>query len=121
VLEQLERPLYLVFLVVAGAMWDVTDWRGWALAGLFVAGRLAGLAAGMRATRSPVREALGDPLPRSPLMAPIGAASIAVVVSARTLYQGPAIGWAMTAVIAGAAALELIAQVARRASQERRP
>jgi Kef-type K+ transport system membrane component KefB len=114
-LEKLERPLYLVFLVVAGAALNVTDWRGWALAALFVIGRIAGLALGIRLTRSPAREELGDNLPRSAFAAPLSAVSIAVVVSARGLYEGPAIGWVMTAVIGGGAFLELTAQVARRA------
>jgi Kef-type K+ transport system membrane component KefB len=118
-LERLERPLYLVFLVVAGAMLDVTDWRGWALAGMLVAGRLAGLAAGMRLARSPARDELGDALPRSALVAPLSAVSIAVVVGARILYPGPAVGWAMTAVIGGAVIFELVAQVSRHAREPR--
>src|SRR5690606_10716177 len=42
-LQQLERPIYLVFLVLAGALWDVADWRGWALMGVFIVARIAGL------------------------------------------------------------------------------
>ncbi len=118
----LERPIYYVFLVIAGAMWDVADWRGWALAALFVVGRFGGIALGIRLTRSPERDALGAGMPSSALTAPLGAGSIAVVVSARNLYESTALGWAMTAVLAGGAVFELMAQIGRRArlSAERR-
>jgi hypothetical protein len=38
ILHHLERPVHLLFLMIAGALWDVTDWRGWLLVPLFVAG-----------------------------------------------------------------------------------
>jgi hypothetical protein len=113
-LERLERPLYLVFLVIAGAIWRFDDWRGWALAGLFVVGRLAGTGLGIRLTRSAAREELAAHRPASALIAPLSAVSIAVVVSAASLYHGPALGWVMTAVIGGGAFFELLAQIARR-------
>src|SRR5438309_7404575 len=42
ILTHLERPVQLLFLPVGGAVWDVTDWRGWVLVPLFVAGRAIG-------------------------------------------------------------------------------
>ena len=38
ILNHLERPVHLLFLIIAGAVWDVGDWRGWVLVPLFVAG-----------------------------------------------------------------------------------
>jgi Kef-type K+ transport system membrane component KefB len=37
ILHHLERPVQLMFLIVAGAVWQPDDWRGWALVPLFVA------------------------------------------------------------------------------------
>ena len=42
ILNHLERPVHLLFLMIAGAVWTITDWRGWALVPLFVAGRVIG-------------------------------------------------------------------------------
>ncbi|HWL84682.1 MAG TPA: hypothetical protein VNO21_02710, partial [Polyangiaceae bacterium] len=39
---QVERPLYLIFLLIAGALWDVTAWQGWLLAPVFVSSRIGG-------------------------------------------------------------------------------
>ena len=39
ILNHLERPVQLLFLIIAGAMWVVTDWRGWVLAPLFGSAR----------------------------------------------------------------------------------
>jgi Kef-type K+ transport system membrane component KefB len=50
ILKHLERPVHLLFLMVAGAMWDVTDWRGWLLVPLVVAGRVLGKWAGVLAS-----------------------------------------------------------------------
>ena len=46
--------------------------------------------------------------------APLSIVSIAVVVSAQSLYRSPALPWMMTAVIGGAMASEVLAQIARR-------
>lgn len=41
-LERMERPIYLLFLLVAGSLWNMTEWQGWALMILFVPARLIG-------------------------------------------------------------------------------
>ena len=39
-LARVERPVYLLFLLIAGALWRVDEWQGWALMLAFVAARL---------------------------------------------------------------------------------
>ena len=113
-LQQLERPIYLVFLVLAGALWDVADWRGWALMGVFIVARITGLfvAAAALARRIP------DEIPRGELsllvVAPLSVMSIAIVVSAQTLYSGLAVPWLLTAVIGSAVVMEILTQLWRR-------
>lgn len=113
-LKQLERPIYLVFLVLAGALWDVTDWRGWVLMGVFTVSRIAGLAF----AAFTLRRRLPQTLPPGELsllvMAPLSVMSIAIVVSAQSLYRGLAVPWLLTAVIGSAMAMEIIAQLWRR-------
>src|SRR5262249_50276686 len=58
ILYDLERPVQLLFLIVAGAVWVPDDWRGWALVPLFVVGRIAGKYAGVVASRATVGAAL---------------------------------------------------------------
>jgi Kef-type K+ transport system membrane component KefB len=108
ILHHLERPVQLMFLIVAGAVWQPDDWRGWALVPLFVAGRVLGKYAGVIASRT----AVGARLPsgfadRRQLVAPLSGLSIALVIS----VQGAAdagLSWVVTAVIGGAIATELL-------------
>ena len=115
-LVRLERPVYLVFLVVAGAMWQVSAWQGWLLLVLFVAGRLIGKAAGVFLSR---QERLGAQLNLDLgqmnreeqvriALAPMGALAIAIVVNAQDLYQGATVSWMVTTVIGGAVATEVL-------------
>jgi hypothetical protein len=112
---EVERPLYLIFLLVAGASWDPLSWQGWVLVPLFVLSRVGGKIAGARlAVRTgppqlPGAGTLGLALsPQSPI-------SIATVVSYATLYRptdqgsGP-VGWLTTAVVGGAVVTELVVQ-----------
>jgi hypothetical protein len=108
VFARLERPIYLVFLAIAGALWDPTDYRGWLLMGGLVVARLFGL----RLSRSLVPRAQSEPGDFA--SAPLSVLSIAVVVNAQTLYHGRAVSWLVTAVIGGAIATEVLAQVGSR-------
>ena len=113
VLERMERPIYLLFLLVAGSLWNITEWQGWALM--------------VFSCRPPARKmACGHPLPQAcagrtlarraaqPVFSPIGALSIAIVVNAQDLYFGAAVSWMVTAVIGGAIVTEVIVQIASR-------
>ena len=108
-LNRMERPIYLMFLVVAGALWRFGAWQGWALLGLFVVGRMSGKVIGVRLASG--HEQLLDARERRVLGAgPIGALSIAIVVNAQDLYPAPTISWIVTAVIGGAFLSELLVQ-----------
>jgi hypothetical protein len=48
-------------------------------------------------------------------LAPLSIVSIAVVAGVQSLYESRALPWMMTAVIGGAMAIEILAQMLRRA------
>jgi hypothetical protein len=111
VLRLLERPIYLVFLVFAGALWNVGDWRGWVLVPVFVLARLGGRALGVRAAE---RTGGASELAHGRagiVTAPMGALSIAIVISFQTLFAGRAVPWIVTAVIGGAIVTEFVVQL----------
>lgn len=116
VLEHMERPIYLLFLLVAGSLWDLTKWQGWALMMLFVPARLFGKWLAVRACRKEVPNGLSADEQRSLIFSPMGALSIAIVVNAQDLYFGSTISWMVTAVIGGAIVTEVIVQIASRRS-----
>ncbi|CAN5425114.1 hypothetical protein BH11MYX1_BH11MYX1_24290 [soil metagenome] len=109
ILNHLERPVHLLFLMIAGAMWTITDWRGWALVPLFVAGRVIGKWTGVLASKT----ALGSLLPSSfadqrSLVTPLSGLSIALVISLQGYYKDAGLPWIITAVIGGAVVAELL-------------
>jgi len=129
-----ERPIFMSFFVVTGALWDPTNRVGWALVPVYVTARLMGKLLGLRAARAAAAElavasapppspppAEGAPAPvrvgvsvRAAWMAlmPTSAVSIAVIVSVRALYPTVLSGALETVVILGA----LFAELAFRAS-----
>jgi len=109
ILNQLERPIHQLFLIVAGAVWSVGDWRGWALVPLFVAARAIGKWAGVTAAHA----SLGDEAPVGftedrTLVSPLSSLSIALVISVESLYNDTALAWVTTAVIGGAIITEVL-------------
>jgi len=116
-LEKLERPIYLLFLVVVGAIWNFEDWRGWVLLVVFVGARLAGKWLGAHLTS---RYTNFDTLAHERWVAnraPMGQLSIAIVVSAQLLFPHGSIPIVVTAVIGGAIVTEVLVQVfARKAT-----
>jgi hypothetical protein len=117
--ESFERPIYFLFLTIAGALWRPSDWRGWALMAVFVAARLGfkWLGAFLLARRGVYSEARRE---REWLtFAPAGAISLAIVVNAQNLFLGPHVSWIVTSVIAGSLVSEVIVQaVLRRGAAE---
>jgi Kef-type K+ transport system membrane component KefB len=110
-LHRLERPIYLMSLVVIGALWRAGDGLGWLLMGAFVVARLLGkwLGTELSARRGPF--SLG-PAERTALtIAPLGELSIAIVVSAQLLYPGGSVYRIVSAVIGGALLSELLLQL----------
>lgn len=114
VLQKLERPVFLVFLTLAGALWDPRDWRGWVLLPVFLVSRYLGLWLGrvLGAKREP--EAFRATHPRSSWAAPVSVVAIAVVINVRSLYHGDVVPLMITAVIAGALVTELVSALASR-------
>ncbi len=113
-LEHMERPIYLLFLLVAGSLWKVTEWQGWALMLLFVPARLFGKWLAVKLCRKKISSGLSTDEQRSLIFSPMGALSIAIVVNAQDLYYGSVISWMVTAVIGGAIVTEVIVQIASR-------
>jgi hypothetical protein len=114
---QVERPLYLIFLLVAGASWDARSWQGWVLVPLFVLSRVGGKIAGARlAVRTGPRQ-LPDAGTLGLALSPQSPIAIATVVSYTTLYRPASPGfvdWLTTAVVGGAVVTELGVQAIAR-------
>ena len=110
VTAKLERPVYFLFLLIAGAVWFPADWRGWALMLIFVTSRLGGKRLGAAVVRGRGYE-IGMAEKQWLTYAPAGAISLAVVISAQNLYGGPRVSWIVTAVIAGSLLNEILVQV----------
>lgn len=110
-LSRVERPVYLLFLVIAGALWRVDEWQGWVLMLVFVAARLLGRVAGANffARRHP--ESLSPMERRYLAISPMGALSLAIIVTAQDLYSDPTVTWMVNAVIGGAILTEVIVQI----------
>jgi len=117
-LLSMERPIYLVFLIIAGAYWRPGEWEGWALAAVFIPARLAAKWLAVRLLRRhradfTAAEELGL------YAAPMGAFSIALVVGAQDLALGPSVSWMVTAVVGSAIVIEAIVQILLRRGQVR--
>jgi hypothetical protein len=110
-LIRLERPIYLLFLVIAGSLWHAWEWQGWTLMVLFVVTRLLGKWISLRMCERRAVSYLSASERASLVFGPIGALSIAIVVNAQDLYSGPALPWMITAVVGGAIVTELIVQI----------
>jgi len=110
-LARVERPVYLLFLVIAGALWRVDEWQGWLLMLAFVAARLLGRMTGVAifAWRHPASLSAFER--RHLAISPMGALSLAIIVTAQDLYSGPTVPWMVNAVIGGAILTEIIVQV----------
>lgn len=121
--RRLERPIYLLFLVIVGALWNIGDWRGWALLPVFVIARFAGRWIGARTARSlPEDErpsALDDTDDRDLVSPPMGQLALAFVVTAQTLYASPGVQAIVTAVVGGAVLIEISVQVLSRRARPR--
>ena len=114
-----ERPLYLIFLLVAGALWDPSGWEGWALVPIFVFSRVAGKLIGAVVAKSAGPEGLPDAGTLGLALSPQSPIAIATIVSYVTLYRpltpgAQALSWLMTACIGGAVLTELTVQAIAR-------
>jgi hypothetical protein len=123
--RRLERPIYLLFLVIVGGLWRIDDWRGWALLPIFVLARFGGRFLGARTARAlPADErpaALEETQDRDLVTPPMGQLALAFVVTARTLYESPAVQAVVTAVVGGAVLIEIVVQISARRARPPAP
>lgn len=118
-LHGLERPIYLVSLVIVGALWDVGDWRGWLLMPAFMATRLLGKWLGTFLALRDGALAL-EPEERRALELPaLGSLAIAIVINAQLLYPGGSISLIVSAVIGGGVLTEIFIQLSNRRRKRR--
>lgn len=123
--RDLERPIYMAFFVVVGALWSPQDRRGWIMLPIYVLTRAAGKLMGVRAARAALAESsegghpeavrLGSTASTWLAFMPSSAVSIAVVVSARSSYPEMLHGSLETVVIGGALLSELVFRLSARA------
>lgn len=120
---QVERPLYLIFLLVAGALWDPTAWQGWVLMPIFVFARVSGKLLGAHVAKRVGPAELPDATTLGLALSPQSPIAIATIVSYVTLYKHQAadsaadstnLPWLMTACIGGAVMTELVVQLIAR-------
>ncbi len=115
-LAQVERPLYMILLVIAGALWDPTAWQGWALVPIFVAARVAGKIMGARVAKRVGPKELPDATTLGLALSPQSPVAIATIVSYYAIYRTQTenaanLPWLMTATIGGAVLTELTVQI----------
>ncbi len=113
-LRKLERPIYLLSLVVIGALWRIGEPVGWVLMIVFAGARFLGKWVGAEVAhrRGPIE--LGPAERRVLAIAPLGELSVAIVVSALLLYPGGSMSYIVSAVVGGALLSELLLQLAGR-------
>lgn len=113
-LMTVERPLYLIFLLVVGAAWRPLEWQGWVLAPAFVLARVAGKRLGAIWSKRAGPKELPSAGMLALALAPQSPISIVVIVSAATLYQGHGaerVRWAINAVIIGGVLTEFVVRL----------
>lgn len=118
-LTQVERPVYMILLVIAGALWDPTAWQGWVLVPIFVMSRVAGKIMGARIAKRVGPKELPDAGTLGLALSPQSPVAIATIVSYSTIYRAQTenaqnLPWLMTACIGGAVLTELTVQILAR-------
>ncbi len=108
ILSRLEHPIHLLFLVIAGALWNVSDVRGWLLVPLFIVCRIAGKWLGIFTSRTTLRGVVPDKfIERRSLILPMSTMAIALVVSIER-FRSAGLPWVVTAVIGSAIVFEIL-------------
>ena len=112
ILSHLERPIHLLFLVLAGATWQFNVTAPWLVVPAFVVARIVGKWLAVSVTVS----TLGDRVPASfvdarTLVSPLSPLAIALVLSLQGSAGGQPSPWLVTVVIGGALLTELVVQL----------
>jgi hypothetical protein len=111
-LQEVERPLYLLFLFVLGAAWRPDEWQGWVLGIVFALSRGYGKIVGVRVAKWIDRE-LADWKPLAVSLLPESTIAIVVLFSATAIggaSANPPVRWAVNAVIVGSVLTEIAVQ-----------
>lgn len=109
ILTRLEHPIHLLFLVIAGALWNVSDGRGWLLVPLFVVCRIVGKWLGILTSRATLRGTVPDDfIERRSLILPMSTMALALVVSVER-FRSVGLAWVVTAVIGSSIIFEAMA------------
>lgn len=117
ILHDVERPLYLIFLLVVGASWRPAEWQGWIIAPAFVFARVVGKRLGAIWAKRVATEDLPSARALSLALLPQSPITIVAIVSAATLYRGAnldRIRWAINAVILGGVLTEIVVRILER-------
>lgn len=115
-ITELERPLYMIFLLIAGAMWEPTAWEGWLLVPVFVLARVGGKLVGAHVAKSVGPAELPDPTTLGLALSPQAPITIVTIVSYAVVFA-PHDGvlsrtpWLTTAIIGSAVLTEVTIQV----------
>lgn len=122
ILLDVERPIYLIFLLIVGASWRPGEWQGWIIAPVFVLARVAGKYLGAMLARElgpaelpPARDMAVALTPQSPI-------AIVGIVAAATLYGDSGaerIRWALNAIIIGGVLTEIAIRTIERLDARR--
>lgn len=118
-MRQVERPLYLIFLLIAGALWEPFAWQGWILAPAFLVARLAGKMLGSYLGKHVGPKDLPDAVTLGLALSPQSPISIATIVGYVTLYRATSdqamLSWLMSACVGSAVftegSIQLIARL----------
>lgn len=117
-MRQVERPLYLIFLLIAGALWQPFAWQGWILAPVFLFARLAGKMLGAYVGTRVGPADLPDAVTLGLALSPQSPISIATIVGYVTLYQATSdhemLSWLMSACVGSAVFTEVSVQLISR-------
>lgn len=113
-LVRLERPIYLIFLLVSGSLLRVGEWQGWMIMLLLVAGTILGRSIAWEVSRRRHVFVPSNEQKRRLTLAPLGALSVAVAVNAQLLYYGPVISWMVVGVIGASIVTEILVQFTAR-------
>ncbi len=112
ILNHLERPIHLLFLIVAGASWEVTALSPWLIVPAFAVARIAGKWMGATTALSTVGKLLPAGFADSRvLVSPLSPLAIALVVSLQGSAGGLPSPWLVTVVVGGAIITELAVQL----------
>jgi hypothetical protein len=105
---RLERALYVILLVLAGAMWDFADPWGYVLTAVFLLVRLGSKRVGVAAALAAVH--IPFPLPRRWWLglAPQGALAVAIAASFAVVHRDPLARSVFSAVLLSTVILHML-------------